>query len=46
MSRRICPYSEEQMVCIPESIGETDIDCDKCWVKKEEQPKGCKQDRK
>ena len=35
MSRIICPYSDEQIVCIVESSGETDINCDKCWIKKD-----------
>ena len=34
MSRIICPYSEDMMTCIVENISD-DIDCDKCWIKKE-----------
>ena len=37
MSRTICPYTEEDvlpMVCILESQGETNIDCDKCEFKR------------
>ena len=33
MSRIICPFSDEDMLCIAESRGD-DINCDECPIKK------------
>jgi len=33
MSRIICPFSDEDMLCVAESRGEDDINCDECPIK-------------